>query len=535
MRALFVLLMSVIVLKAGSLTLTDTQALINQGSNYLIDGPEYADSAIACFSKVVASYHKGLPEEQMRHCAMAAVNLSSVYFSPIEDYKAAYQSLVRASEISDSINSPAIAVQIAMNFANIYAIFSQQIESPEFNDLSIEEYHKAFRIAFDNELWLQAIVTFCNFTSELQKPGYLRQFADEIREFAALPDIPDDPNFCYARGRQRSAMALLDGDTATAISCLKAQLGSGYETPYSTIYTYQDLRALSYLYYQTHRLDLALHYANELLRFGKEENDLEALSDAYRLMESVYRGNEDWDAAREMHARFLVIQDSILNFQNLRTVDNLKFINDLAIERRKAMILLSEADKQRKIRELIIFFAGLILVITVPLLIVIVNRHRRLKASYKDLYNRSQRILEQEEMNRQLREDNLKSGAAENETAELHPGAMRVLAVLDRSAEVFDPYFSLERLSELTDMRPRTLSATLNEQLHTTFRDLINQYRVREACKKLSDVENFGHYTIEAVAHSVGYKSRTSLVSAFRKETGLTPSEYQRIARQNNI
>ena len=116
-----------------------------------------------------------------------------------------------------------------------------------------------------------------------------------------------------------------------------------------------------------------------------------------------------------------------------------------------------------------------------------------------------------------MREDNLKSGAAENETAELHPGAMRVLAVLDRSAEVFDPYFSLERLSELTDMRPRTLSATLNEQLHTTFRDLINQYRVR------------------AVAHSVGYKSRTSLVSAFRKETGLTPSEYQRIARQNNI
>jgi dihydrofolate synthase/folylpolyglutamate synthase len=38
--------------------------------------------------------------------------------------------------------------------------------------------------------------------------------------------------------------------------------------------------------------------------------------------------------------------------------------------------------------------------------------------------------------------------------------------------------------------------------------------------------------TIEAIAQSVGFKSRTSFVALFKKLTGLTPSAYQKMARQ---
>lgn len=529
----FLLIMSVFY--CHSLTLKDTQALINQGRNYLIDGTEYTDSAQMCFSKVLNSYHRGLTEEQMYHCAVAAVNLSSLYFHYVGDYKSAYEALVKASEISENIDRPLIAAQIAMNFANIYAIFSQQVESPEFNELSIDEYHKAFRLASENKSWLQTIVTFCNFTSEVQKPGYVRQFTDEIKKFGTLPISPDNPDFSYAKIRQKSTLALLDGDTITAINYLKTQLGSSYDTPNIVIYTHQDLRSISYLYYQTHRLDSALYYSNELLKFGDKENDLEAVSDAYRLMERIYQHNGDFDAARMMHAKFLVSQDSILNFQNLGTIDNLKFINDLAAEQQKSSILLAESDRQKKLRDLIIFFSGLLLAITIPLLIVIVNRHRRLQASYQDLYNQRQQIIEQEDRNRKFRKEHFETGIIDESGVECNPDALMVLSILDKSDEVFEPDFSLERLSELTNIRPRTLSMILNEQLHTTFRDLINQYRVREACKKLSDIANYGQYTIEAISQSVGYKSRTSLITAFKKETGLTPSEYQRIARNKNI
>ena len=539
MRRYFVAFLLIIsVFHCHSLTLKDTQALINRGRNYLIDGAEYTDSAQMCFSKVLNSYHRGLTEEQMYHCALAAVNLSSLYFHYVGDYKSAYEALVKASEISENINRPLIAAQIAMNFANIYAIFSQQVESPEFNELSIDEYHKAFRLASENESWLQTIVTFCNFTSEVQKPGYVRQFTDEIKKFGTLPISPDNPDFSYAKIRYKSTLALLEGDTISAISYLKTQLGSSYDTPNRIIYTHQDLRSISYLYYQTHRLDSALYYTAELLKLGNKENNLEAVSDAYCLMERIYRQKGDLDAARMMHAKFLVSQDSILNFQNLGTIDNLKFIYDLAAERQKASILLAESYRQKKLREIVIFFSGLLLAITIPLLIVIANRHRRLQASYQDLYNQRQQIIEQEDRNRKLRKEHFEAGTTDESDESgvgRNPDALMVLSILDKSEEVFESDFSLERLSELTHIRPRTLSMILNEQLHTTFRDLINQYRVREACKKLSDIANYGQYTIEAISQSVGYKSRTSLITAFKKETGLTPSEYQRIARNRNI
>lgn len=539
MRRYFVAFLLIIsVFLCHSLTLKDTQALINRGRNYLIDGAEYTDSAQMCFSKVLNSYHKGLTVEQMYHCALAAVNLSSLYFHYVGDYKSAYEALVKASEISENINRPLIAAQIAMNFANIYAIFSQQVESPEFNELSIDEYHKAFRLASENESWLQTIVTFSNFTSEVQKPGYVRQFTDEIKKFGTLPISPDNPDFSYAKIRYKSTLALLEGDTISAISYLKTQLGSSYDTPNRIIYTHQDLRSISYLYYQTHRLDSALYYTAELLKLGNKENNLEAVSDAYCLMERIYRQKGDLDAARMMHAKFLVSQDSILNFQNLGTIDNLKFIYDLAAERQKASILLAESYRQKKLRELVIFFSGLLLAITIPLLIVIANRHRRLQASYQDLYNQRQQIIEQEDRNRKLRKEHFEAGTIDESDESgvgRNPDALMVLSILDKSEEVFESDFSLERLSELTNIRPRTLSMIFNEQLHTTFRDLINQYRVREACKKLSDIANYGQYTIEAISQSVGYKSRTSLITAFKKETGLTPSEYQRIARNRNI
>ena len=38
-------------------------------------------------------------------------------------------------------------------------------------------------------------------------------------------------------------------------------------------------------------------------------------------------------------------------------------------------------------------------------------------------------------------------------------------------------------------------------------------------------------YTIEAIAEEVGFKSRTSFANLFKKSTGLTPTDYWKMAR----
>ena len=46
------------------------------------------------------------------------------------------------------------------------------------------------------------------------------------------------------------------------------------------------------------------------------------------------------------------------------------------------------------------------------------------------------------------------------------------------------------------------------------------------------DTAKYGNYTIQAIAESVGYKSHSSFIKVFRKITGIPPSIYQKMARE---
>ena len=68
------------------------------------------------------------------------------------------------------------------------------------------------------------------------------------------------------------------------------------------------------------------------------------------------------------------------------------------------------------------------------------------------------------------------------------------------------------------------VSQIINESTGKSFTDFVNEYRVKEAKRILSN--NYSKYTIEGIGHEAGFKSRSSFYNAFKKHTGLTPSQY---------
>lgn len=70
------------------------------------------------------------------------------------------------------------------------------------------------------------------------------------------------------------------------------------------------------------------------------------------------------------------------------------------------------------------------------------------------------------------------------------------------------------------------LSQVLNESKQISFQDLLSQYRIREACRFLRDPKQ-QQVKIENVASMVGYNSKSAFNTAFKKRTGITPSEYR--------
>ena len=108
----------------------------------------------------------------------------------------------------------------------------------------------------------------------------------------------------------------------------------------------------------------------------------------------------------------------------------------------------------------------------------------------------------------------------------------RIQEVMDSNPEIFTPDFTLERLATLLGSRYKYVSQVINEHYQQNFNTFLNSYRIKEACKRMGDVKNYGNYTIEAISESVGFKSRSTFVSSFKRITGLTPSQYQHLAQR---
>lgn len=84
--------------------------------------------------------------------------------------------------------------------------------------------------------------------------------------------------------------------------------------------------------------------------------------------------------------------------------------------------------------------------------------------------------------------------------------------------------FSLPDLAQKLNVSVHTLSQVINDSLGKSFFEMVAEYRVEEAKQLLKDQPNI---KIEEIAEQVGYNSKSSFNTAFKKLTGKTPSEYR--------
>lgn len=100
----------------------------------------------------------------------------------------------------------------------------------------------------------------------------------------------------------------------------------------------------------------------------------------------------------------------------------------------------------------------------------------------------------------------------------------RLKAVMENEKLFLNPSFSLPDLAEKLRISVHQLSQAINEGLGKSFFELVAEYRVNEAKQLLKDQPNI---KIEEIAEQVGYNSKSSFNTVFKKITGKTPSEFR--------
>jgi AraC-like DNA-binding protein len=84
--------------------------------------------------------------------------------------------------------------------------------------------------------------------------------------------------------------------------------------------------------------------------------------------------------------------------------------------------------------------------------------------------------------------------------------------------------FSLPELAQMLGTTVHVLSQTINERLGKNFFEMVAEFRVNEAKKLLKEQPNI---KVEEIAEQVGYNSKSSFNTMFKKLTGTTPSRFR--------
>ena len=98
---------------------------------------------------------------------------------------------------------------------------------------------------------------------------------------------------------------------------------------------------------------------------------------------------------------------------------------------------------------------------------------------------------------------------------------------LDDEKPFLNSELTIDNLAIGMEMSSRELSALINQDMGQSFFDLINTHRVEEA-KKILDTTTDQKLTVLEVMYKVGFNSKSSFNTAFKKYTGKTPSQYKK-------
>jgi len=88
-----------------------------------------------------------------------------------------------------------------------------------------------------------------------------------------------------------------------------------------------------------------------------------------------------------------------------------------------------------------------------------------------------------------------------------------------------NPDLKIVDLALAINCSSHSLSYIFNQYLTKNYYDFINEYRIAEFKRLISDV-NYSKYTLSALAERSGFSSRASFFRSFKKQTGITPNEY---------
>ena len=494
-----------------------SEKLMEEGRTYF--ERRQAPEALSRFMVVSERYKADDTKENIEFSVRALNNVGCIYKFLYYDYPAAYESFSRAYQmcIDNGINDflPVIMVNMGDLLNDYGIIYNSETIKKQAEAL----FDKCFSMALEKKNWELLTTAFFNISNlnyELDLPKYKAIFRNDIPETS--PDIK------YARLQYKGIEMLQQKKYAESRDFFRQQfeaVNTPWESDRDRISTYLNIA-------NTYHFEGDSANETEFLKKALEISERAEIRDLtaniYRQLAECFDKVGDQENYQKYRLQYLEKMEEMHN-SRVANIAEMKYLADLKAEEERAQELLM----RERIQVYVIWSVVAILLLIIIFLCIIWRKNRILNAGHRALFDKYQKLLE----NDKTSAANAKYSGSNLNDDHREELITRIRESMENPDNICRSDFSSKELAKIVDSNTTYVSQVINETFGISFSTLLGNCRVKEACRRINEDESYKNLTIEGIANSVGFKSRTALLNAFKREVGISPSEYIRMAKKS--
>ena len=508
----------------------------------------HPDSAMLCFTIVAERIEPQMTRRQKEECFSGWCGRWEVNNWSYNNYEACMRDYEKICQLQHqwAINSAR-----PLYYRAIHETYDYNID-PEVSDINKvircykEAFNKAIKLKDGNiaSRSLMALINVCFFKNS-------DSLINEKEKLEAL--LPENDRTLRTVQLKHSAMRYnQEGRHTMAIKSID-KLISLYDTatldhPSARNYT-SDNCTRAVLLQGKHLYPEAIKAWLKVIGLTYRYNLKELRQSALVMLARIYRDQNQYELLEQVSHHSIMLKDSIWNARFTRGLSQIRF-DDAHREIQRQMAVM---EYRQKVLRWVILGAVVVIVCFILFIWSLRRTNRKLRERTEALYDRINAAApigapETSQMDADTQApENISTGAplqtVDSDTNTTAPRqimqpdvrdrlAAEIEKVMTRTEAPFSGDFSLTRLAQSVGSNTRYVSHVINEVFGSNFQTYVNSVRIREACRRIDDHSTYGNYSTEAIGETVGFNSRSAFATAFKKITGLTPSEYRKISIQ---
>lgn len=512
-----------------------TEELMRRGQDYL-QNKGWADSAMVCYTIVAnRARHADLDSKEMYQIARALNNIGYIYAAYYYDYQKAYENVKRSMEMSRQYGFDNNLAYAYINMASIIDNRNRLVSDGILSTEVLDNTRLAFDVAVKAGEWNVAVTSIYNMLDMINDKGDYGLIAPDLARFKSLQLTDSVEMWQCTRVFCKATEAYFSGQYATALEYYNQM-----ETKAQDVTTNRQqciikaMQQKAMVLAAMHRYQEAIDCLQQVAAITVKHGMQSELIDTYHALAQVYTALGNSQKADQYDYKYLKAKDELIHKSHAEKLEKSRFLDEM----QRVNEQVEEIQAKHERTHQLLLMMSLIAVIILIALVLLVRSNIKQRNYIRHLYEKNVQLLDVKVADTPL---TAQAGGEQEESAPKYQGLLdqeskdrlfdQIKRVMDDMSIICKPDFSLQQLADQVGSNYKYVSQVLNECYGKSFKQVLNEQRVREACRMFNDAERYGNLTIEAIAANLGFNSRSNFTVTFKRITGISPSDFMKMAK----